>query len=108
MTSIREDNDDVSDTSTRMLRLLTLLQQHRHWPGNELAARLEVSHRTLRRDVDRLRQLGYPVESARGVDGGYELAAGANLPPLLLDQDEAIALAAGLQDVAHSAHPQIA
>jgi predicted DNA-binding transcriptional regulator YafY len=91
-----------------MLRLLSLLQQHRHWPGDELAERLEVSPRTLRRDVDRLRQLGYPVESARGVDGGYELAAGANLPPLLLDEEEAIALAAGLQGVAHSAHPQIA
>jgi predicted DNA-binding transcriptional regulator YafY len=83
-----------------MLRLLSLLQTHRYWPGGELAARLEVSVRTLRRDVDRLRELGYPVEAQRGVDGGYQLAAGAALPPLVLDDDEAVALALGLQAAA--------
>jgi predicted DNA-binding transcriptional regulator YafY len=83
-----------------MLRLLSLLQTHRYWPGAELAARLEVSVRTLRRDVDRLRELGYPVEAQRGVDGGYQLAAGAALPPLVLDDDEAVALALGLQAAA--------
>lgn len=87
----------MSTTSTRMLRLLSLLQTHRHWPGAELAARLEVSVRTLRRDVDRLRELGYPVDATRGVDGGYQLAAGATLPPLLLDDDEAVAIAVGMQ-----------
>jgi len=98
----------VSNTSSRLLRLLSLLQHHRHWPGSELADRLEVSHRTLRRDVDRLRQLGYPVESSRGVDGGYELAAGSTMPPLLLDEREAIALAVGLHGAAHSIHTDVA
>ncbi|GAB3930019.1 DeoR family transcriptional regulator [Microlunatus endophyticus] len=79
-----------------MLRLLSLLQSHRYWPGVELAERLEVSVRTLRRDVDRLRELGYPVRADRGVGGGYQLAAGASLPPLVLDDDEAVALAVGL------------
>ncbi len=95
-------------TSARLLRLLALLQRHRHWPGTELAETLEVSPRTLRRDVDRLRDLGYPVRSTRGVDGGYELAAGANLPPLVLDEREAIALAVGLHGAAHSVHADIA
>jgi predicted DNA-binding transcriptional regulator YafY len=90
----------MAATSVRMLRLLSLLQTHRYWPGGELAARLEVSIRTLRRDVDRLRELGYPVEAQRGVDGGYQLAAGAALPPLVLDDDEAVALALGLQAAA--------
>jgi len=81
---------------TRTLRLLSLLQSRRYWSGTELAARLEVSPRTLRRDVDRLRDLGYPVEARRGVDGGYQLAAGAVLPPLLLDNDEAVAIGVGL------------
>ena len=90
----------MAATSVRMLRLLSLLQTHRHWPGGELAARLEVSVRTLRREVDRLRELGYPVEAQRGVDGGYQLAAGAALPPLVLDDDEAVALALGLQAAA--------
>ncbi len=67
----------MANTSSRTLRLLSLLQTHRYWPGAELAGRLEVSVRTLRRDVDRLRELGYPVEANRGVDGGYQLAAGA-------------------------------
>jgi len=85
-----------------MLRLLSLLQHHRFWPGDELANRLEVSERTLRRDVDRLRQLGYPVESSRGTDGGYQLAGGGSMPPLVLDNDEALALAVGLHGAAHS------
>jgi predicted DNA-binding transcriptional regulator YafY len=90
----------MAATSVRMLRLLSLLQTHRYWPGSELAGRLEVSIRTLRRDVDRLRELGYPVDAQRGVDGGYQLAAGAALPPLVLDDDEAVALALGLQAAA--------
>ena len=87
----------MSNTSSRTLRLLSLLQTRRYWPGVELAERLEVSSRTLRRDIDRLRELGYPVEAQRGVDGGYQLAAGAVLPPLVLDDEEAVALAVGLQ-----------
>lgn len=87
----------VANTSSRTLRLLSLLQSQRYWPGPELAGRLGVSVRTLRRDVDRLRELGYPVQAARGVDGGYQLAAGASLPPLALDDEEAVALAVGLQ-----------
>ncbi|BAJ29506.1 MULTISPECIES: YafY family protein [Kitasatospora] len=90
----------MADTSARTLRLLTLLQSHRFWPGEELSARLGVSGRTLRRDVDRLRELGYPVEARRGVDGGYQLAAGAALPPLVIDDEEAVALAVGLQAAA--------
>ncbi len=91
----------MAATSLRTFRLLSLLQTHRYWPGAELAARLEVSVRTLRRDVDRLRELGYPVEAQRGVDGGYQLAPGAALPPLVLDDDEAVALALGLQAAAN-------
>src|SRR3982750_3593337 len=92
----------MANTSARMLRLLSLLQTHRYWPGGELADRLEVSPRTLRRDVDRLRDLGYPVDAHRGVDGGYQLAAGAAMPPLLLDDDEAVALAIGLRAAAQA------
>ena len=92
--------DDMANTSSRTLRLLSLLQTHRYWPGAELADRLGVSVRTLRRDVDRLRELGYPVEANRGVDGGYQLAAGAAMPPLVLDDEEAVALAVGLQAAA--------
>jgi predicted DNA-binding transcriptional regulator YafY len=90
----------MANTSSRTLRLLSLLQTHRYWPGAELAGRLEVSVRTLRRDIDRLRELGYPVEANRGVDGGYQLAPGAALPPLVLDDEEAVALAVGLQAAA--------
>src|SRR3954451_14179672 len=90
----------MANTSSRTLRLLSLLQTHRYWPGAELADRLEVSVRTLRRDVERLRELGYPVNATRGVDGGYQLAAGAALPPLVLDDEEAVALAVGLQAAA--------
>ncbi|GAA3021403.1 YafY family protein [Streptosporangium longisporum] len=93
----------MANTSSRTLRLLSLLQTHRYWPGTELAERLGVSARTLRRDIDRLRELGYPVEARRGVDGGYELAAGASLPPLVIDDEEAVALAVGLQAAARSA-----
>jgi predicted DNA-binding transcriptional regulator YafY len=98
----------VADPSVRTLRLLTLLQTRRYWSGADLADRLEVSLRTLRRDVDRLRELGYPVEAQRGVDGGYALAPGAALPPLVLDDDEAVALAVGLQAAAQGAVAGIA
>ncbi|MFD8596095.1 helix-turn-helix transcriptional regulator [Kitasatospora sp. NPDC059646] len=98
----------MADTSARTLRLLTLLQSHRFWPGEELSGRLGVSARTLRRDVDRLRELGYPVEARRGVDGGYQLAAGAALPPLVIDDEEAVALAVGLQAAADGAVEGIA
>lgn len=87
----------MANTSSRTLRLLSLLQNHRFWPGAELAGRLGVSPRTLRRDVDRLRELGYPVSAHPGVDGGYQLASGAALPPLVLDDEEAVALAVGLR-----------
>ncbi|WP_136518392.1 helix-turn-helix transcriptional regulator [Cellulomonas telluris] len=83
-------------TSSRTLRLLSLLQQRRHWSGTDLADRLGVSLRTLRRDVERLRELGYPVDAQPGVAGGYALAPGAALPPLVLDDEEAVALAVGL------------
>jgi predicted DNA-binding transcriptional regulator YafY len=89
--------ESMANTSSRTLRLLSLLQTRRYWPGPVLAERLGVSPRTLRRDVDRLRELGYPVEASRGVDGGYQLAAGASLPPLILDDEEAVALAVGVQ-----------
>ena len=90
----------MANTSARMLRLLSLLQTHRYWPGGELADRLEVSPRTVRRDVDRLRELGYPVDASRGVAGGYQLQAGAAVPPLLLDDEEAVAIAVGLRTAA--------
>ena len=86
-----------------MLQLLSLLQTHRYWPGPELADRLEISPRTLRRDIDRLRSLGYPVDADRGVTGGYQLAAGASLPPLVIDDEEAVAIAVGLQAAAQGA-----
>ncbi len=88
------------ETSARLLRLLSLLQARRDWPGATLADRLGVSERTVRRDVDRLRELGYPVESSRGTDGGYRLVAGTAMPPLLLDDDEAVAAAIGLRAAA--------
>lgn len=87
----------MATTSERMLRLLSLLQTHRFWPGPELAGRLDVSDRTLRRDVERLRDLGYQVDAARGIAGGYQLRAGKAVPPLLLENDEALAIAIGLQ-----------
>ena len=87
----------MANTSSRTLRLLSLLQTRRYWPGPLLAERLAVSARTLRRDVDRLRELGYPVDGHPGVDGGYALAPGAALPPLVVDDDEAMALAVAIQ-----------
>ncbi|GAA0575906.1 WYL domain-containing protein [Kribbella sandramycini] len=87
----------MSETSARLLSLLSLLQARRDWPGSLLAERLEVSARTVRRDVDRLRDLGYPVRAIKGPDGGYRLDAGAELPPLLFDDDQAIAVAVALQ-----------
>jgi predicted DNA-binding transcriptional regulator YafY len=98
----------VANTSARTLKLLSLLQTHRYWPGTELAGRLGVSPRTLRRDVDRLRELGYPVQAQRGADGGYQLAAGAVLPPLVVDDEDAVALAVGLQLAAQGAIEGIA
>ncbi|MCI4145262.1 MULTISPECIES: YafY family protein [unclassified Streptomyces] len=88
------------ETSARLLRLLGLLQTRRDWSGRELAARLGVSARTVRRDVDKLRTLGYPIEAVGGVGGGYRLGAGASLPPLLLDDEEAVAVAVGLRTAA--------
>src|SRR5580698_5921352 len=90
----------MASTSARTLRLLSLLQARRYWPGAELAGRLQVSPRTLRRDIDRLRELGYPIDAQRGVEGGYQLAAGTALPPLMVDDEEAVALAIGLQTAA--------
>jgi predicted DNA-binding transcriptional regulator YafY len=90
----------MANTPARLLQLLSLLQVPREWPGSELARRLEVSPRTVRRDVDRLRELGYPVEATMGAAGGYRLVAGAAMPPLLLDDDEAVAIAVGLRTAA--------
>lgn len=92
----------MTETSSRLLELLALLQARRDWQAGELAERLEVSQRTIRRDVDRLRGLGYPVESGTGPAGGYRLRAGTAMPPLLLDDDEAIAIAVGLGTAARS------
>ena len=98
----------MANTSSRTLRLLSLLQTRRYWPGEELAQQLQVSPRTLRRDVDRLRELGYPIQAQRGVAGGYQLAAGTALPPLMVDDEEAVALALGLQAAAQGAVEGIA
>jgi predicted DNA-binding transcriptional regulator YafY len=87
----------MSDTTTRALSLLNLLQTHRHWPGSELADRLGVTERTVRRDVERLRELGYRIESSPGAAGGYRLEAGSAVPPLLLTDEEAVAMAIGLR-----------
>jgi predicted DNA-binding transcriptional regulator YafY len=87
-------------TSARLLALLSLLQVRREWTGQELADRLEVGARTIRRDVDKLRSLGYPIEAAPGVAGGYRLGNGGELPPLLLDDAEAVAVAVGLRTAA--------
>ncbi|MBY4213547.1 WYL domain-containing protein [Rhodococcus fascians] len=84
-------------TTSRLLNLLSLLQTRRDWPGSVLAERLNISHRTVRRDVDRLREMGYSIQATRGADGGYRLDAGSELPPLLFDDDQAIALAVSLQ-----------
>ena len=87
----------MPQTSARLLALLSLLQARRDWPGQLLADRLEVTPRTVRRDVDRLRELGYPVRATKGPDGGYRLDAGTELPPLLFDDDQAVAIAVALR-----------
>ena len=87
------------ETSARLLRLLSLLQTPRDWPGADLAQRLEVDPRTVRRDIQKLRDLGYPVHATPGA-AGYRLGAGTKLPPLLLDDDEAVAVAIGLRTAA--------
>jgi len=92
----------MTATSGRLLKLLSLLQTRRDWTGDELASRLGVSCRTIRRDVDRLRELGYPVDAVTGPAGGYRLHAGTAMPPLLLDDDEAVAIAVGLRTAARA------
>src|ERR1700754_2150905 len=87
----------MSETTSRVLQLLGLLQSRRVWSGDELAETLGVTVRSVRRDVERLRDLGYPVPASRGHGGGYQLGAGAALPPLLLDPDEAVAVAVSLR-----------
>ncbi|MBB5119996.1 transcriptional regulator [Streptomyces eurocidicus] len=87
----------MTDTPARLLNLLSLLQTPREWPGSELAERLGVTTRTIRRDIERLRDLGYPVQATMGAIGGYRLAAGAAMPPLVLDDEEAVAIAVGLR-----------
>ena len=88
------------ETSARLLRLLSLFQGRRYWSGADLSERLEVTSRTLRRDVDKLRTLGYPIHSTTGAEGGYRLGAGSEMPPLLLDDEEAVAVALGLRHAA--------
>lgn len=88
------------ETSTRLLRLLSLFQSRRYWTGPALAAEMGVTARTVRRDVDKLRSLGYPVDSSSGTEGGYQMGAGAQMPPLLLDDDEAVAVFVGLRQIA--------
>ena len=88
---------NMPKTSARLLSLLSLLQTRRDWPGALLAERLDISPRTVRRDVDRLRELGYPIAAFKGPDGGYRLEAGTELPPLLFDDEQAVALAIALQ-----------
>ncbi|MCE0537594.1 YafY family transcriptional regulator [Kineosporia rhizophila] len=95
-------------TSARLLALLSLLQARRDWPGMLLADRLDISLRTVRRDVDRLRELGYPIEAVKGPDGGYRLSAGTELPPLLFDDEQAVALTLALQVAATTASNNLA
>jgi predicted DNA-binding transcriptional regulator YafY len=92
----------MTSTAGRLLKLLSLLETRRDWPGEELARRLEVSGRTIRRDIERLRDLGYPVDALTGPAGGYRLHAGTAMPPLLLDDDEAVAIAVGLRTAARA------
>ncbi|MFI9587764.1 helix-turn-helix transcriptional regulator [Streptomyces sp. NPDC052236] len=93
----------MQKTSSRLLALLSLFQTHRDWSGDDLAERLDVTPRTVRRDIDRLRELGYPILAFKGPSGGYRLDAGAQLPPLLFDDGQAVALALALQSAATSA-----
>ncbi|WP_344351100.1 helix-turn-helix transcriptional regulator, partial [Catellatospora coxensis] len=95
----------MSTISVRVLELLALLQNRRHWGGEELARRLEVSPRTLRRDVRSLQDLGYPITTVRGTGGGYQLAPGGSLPPLVLGEDEAATVVLALKDAATGAYP---
>lgn len=95
----------MSVISARVLELLMLLQSRRHWSGQELARRLEVSPRTLRRDVKSLQDLGYPITTTRGTGGGYQLAPGGSLPPLVLNEDEAAAVVIALKEAATGTHP---
>ena len=90
----------MTTTTSRLLSLLSLLQTRRDWPGSLLAERLEISHRTVRRDVERLREMGYSISATMGPDGGYRLDAGAELPPLLFDDDQVVALTVALQAAA--------
>jgi predicted DNA-binding transcriptional regulator YafY len=90
---------DMATTAARLLALLSLLQSRPEWSGSELAARLGVSTRTIRKDIDRLRELDYPVDATRGAAGGYRLGDGGKLPPLMLDDDEALAIAVGLRAI---------
>jgi predicted DNA-binding transcriptional regulator YafY len=92
----------MKETSARLLRVLTLLQVRRVWSGEELAERLGISTRTVRRDIDKLRELDYPVTAVKGIAGGYRLGAGAQLPPLQLDDEEAVAVALTLRTAAAS------
>ena len=87
----------MTTTTSRLLRLLSLLQTRRDWPGTLLAERLEISDRTVRRDIDRLREMGYSIQATMGPDGGYRLDAGTELPPLLFDDDQVVALTVALQ-----------
>ncbi len=96
----------MARSPSRMLKLLSLLQTRRDWPGRVLAARLEISDRTLRRDIDHLRELGYQITAAKGPDGGYRLDAGSELPPLRFDDDQAVALATALRVAAASGTAQ--
>jgi predicted DNA-binding transcriptional regulator YafY len=89
-------------TSARLLRLLALLQSRRHWTSHDLCDRLEMSARTVRRDVDRLRQLGYPIHASPGLGGGYSMRPGSAMPPVLLEDDEAVAVAVALRAAAGS------
>lgn len=97
---MNDENEAMSETTSRALELLALLQTHRHWPSSDLVQRLGVTARTLRRDIDRLRTLGYRVTATRGSIGGYQLEAGPELPPLLLTDEEAVAMAIGLRSYA--------
>lgn len=96
------------DTPARLLRLLALLSSRGSWRGNELVERLEITDRTLRRDITRLRDLGYPIEATTGPYGGYSLGSGGRLPPLLVDDDEAVAMAVALHEVAQRSSPALA